>query len=134
MPETTLAPSTAQANENANVLDLAGTLLLACSCSIYGLYGIRAYPRQEWLLEVLVSLVCLIPCFEILIGLLTFREAARWMGGMLIARSFWDALHWPAIPWIQTPVDPLLPQYAPFIEIPLALLMILKFRSPATKP
>ena len=110
------------------VLPILGVLTLMGSASVYSAFGISAYPRQEWLLEILVGAVFLIPVFNLFRGPGTFSSAVRFLGLALLLHSGWDALHWSMHPIIQTPIDPKIPALCPWIDLPLGVLLLVRGR------
>jgi hypothetical protein len=107
---------------------LLGTLQLAISSGIYAFFGLTAYPRQEWLLEILVSVVFMLPALSLLKGNTTGKSAVRLIGIMLLFHSLWDTLHWPLLSVIDTPIDPRIPQICPYFDIPLGILLLVRGR------
>ncbi len=96
------------------------------SASVYSAFGFSAYPRQEWLLETLASIIFLIPVINILRNTAHPASAARILGLMLLAHSGWDALHWPGNSLINTPIDPMFPKICPFLDIPTGILLLIR--------
>jgi len=109
-------------------MTIAGMLVLMWVSAIYSAYGISAYPRQEWILEVLASVLFIIPVVNLLRVPKSLALAARLIGGMLILHTLWDALHWPDNPLINTPIDPWIPHFCPWIEIPLGSWLLIRGR------
>jgi hypothetical protein len=107
-------------------MGVLGMLVLMWSASVYSAYGLSAYPRQEWLIETLASVLFVIPVVNVLRGVGTLRSQLRWVGALLIAHSLWDALHWPAAPLIQTPIDPWIPELLPWLELPLGAYLLVR--------
>jgi hypothetical protein len=107
---------------------ILGLIWLTGSASIYGAFGVTAFPRQEWLLELLASAVFLIPVLNLLRGRGSFSTAVRWLGLMLLAHSIWDALHWPELPVVLTPIDPRLARLCPTGDIVLGLWLVVRGR------
>jgi hypothetical protein len=107
---------------------ILGMLLLMWSASVYSAFGLSAYPRQEWLIETLVSVIFLIPVVNFFKGPGSFSTATRFIGLMLLVHSMWDALHWPGLVIIQTPIDPRIPKYCPFLDLPVGAWLLARGR------
>lgn len=108
-------------------LPALGAVYLLGTSLLYAWYGITAFPRQEWLLEVQVSVIFLLPLVNWLRGPASgvSRERTTWIVGlMLLLHSVWDATHWPGLTVVNTPVDPRLPRYCPYFDIGLGLLLL----------
>jgi hypothetical protein len=101
-------------------------ILLMWSASVYSAFGLSAYPRQEWLVESLVSIIFLIPVINFFKGPGSFTAAVRFVGLMLLAHSAWDLLHWPGHAVIDTPIDPRIPSYCPFMDIPVGIWLLVR--------
>ncbi len=110
------------------LLPVIGMILLMGSASIYTGFGVSAYPRQEWLLELLISAAVLIPVINFLVVPGDFTKAVRLIGAMLLLHSIWDALHWPMLGWVDTPVDPRIPKLCPLFDIPVGIALLVRGR------
>ncbi len=110
------------------LLPVVGMLLLMWSASVYSGFGISAYPRQEWLLEILTAIVVIIPVLNLLIVPGDYSKAVRLVGATLLLHSVWDALHWPAFTIIDTPIDPRIPKICPIGDIPIGILLLIRGR------
>jgi hypothetical protein len=119
-------PASVERKPQLPIMTVLGMLALMWSASVYSAFGLSAYPRQEWLLETLVSIVFVIPVINLLKGPGSFSHAVRAMGVMLLAHSIWDALHWPGSIMINTPIDPRIPMFCPFSDIPLGLWLLIR--------
>lgn len=109
-------------------LAITGMILLTWSLSVYSAYGISAFPRQEWLIEVLAALLFLIPVVRMLRGPASLSSAIRFLGAMMILHSVWDALHWPGYIVIDTPIEPWIPKICPILNIPVGFLLLIRGR------
>jgi hypothetical protein len=107
---------------------ILGLIWLTGSAAIYGAFGVTAYPRQEWLLELLASTLFLLPVINLLRGRSGYLSAVRWLGVALLAHSVWDALHWPELPVILTPIEPRLPRLCPLGDLILGALLAVRGR------
>ena len=101
-------------------------LWLMWTASVYSGFGLSAFPRQEWLLETLISIVFLIPVINFLTCRGDFLLGVRIIGVMLLLHSGWDALHWTSLDIVRTPIDPRIPQLCPLFDIPLGILLLLR--------
>lgn len=110
--------------------NLIGALYLLLTCTLYAYFSIQAFPRQEWLLGVQVSILLCLPILHLFRPGENPARVSRLLGLALIAHSFWDSLHWPGFPLIQTPVDPRLPTLCPFLDLALGALLL--FGSPSS--
>lgn len=112
--------------ERPSIPAILGMLALLWSSSVYSAFGIGTYPRQEWLLEVLVSILFALPVLEMLKGPARSVNAVRNMAIALLLHSLWDALHWPGHAWIDTPIDPRIPHLCPWIDLPLGAWLLVR--------
>lgn len=100
---------------------ILGVLSLMGAASTYALFGLAAFPRQEWLLELLAAALFLAPAFSLLRGRGRRSTLIRWVGAALLLHAGWDVLHVGVGAYagpIQTPIEPLLPK----ICIPIDLI------------
>lgn len=105
-----------------------GIIALSGAAAVYAAYGVSAWPRPEWLIEVLAALIFLIPVFNLTMGKGDLASAARVLGAALLVHSLWDALHWPGFALLDTPIDPWIPQVCPLIDIPIGFWLLLRGR------
>jgi hypothetical protein len=105
---------------------ILGVLAMTGSCALYSAAGLSAYPRQEWIMEILVNALFLIPVVNLLRGGGNLSTFVRVLGLMLIVHTGWDAFHWPGSPLIDTPVDPWVPKSLPWFKIPLGVWLIVR--------
>ena len=103
-------------------------IALIWSASVYSTFGLTAYPRQEWLLELLVGIVFILPIFSFLKGRGSMSASVRVMGAMLLLHTGWDALHWPGHILIHTPLDPRIPLLCTYFDLPLGFLLLIRGR------
>ena len=94
-----------------------GLLYLTISASSYAIFGLSAYPAQEWLLELLVAIVFLIPAVNLLVTEGKWDSGVRFVAGALLVHSLYGLLHWPSRPWIDTPVPHYIPKLFPVGDI-----------------
>ena len=116
------APETTEGSappHQLSLLPILGMMVLMWSASVYSAYGISAYPRQEWLVESLASIIFVIPVLNFFKGSRSMSGAVRLVGAMLLLHSVWDALHWPGQALLQTPIDPWIPRLCPFLDLSL---------------
>lgn len=119
---------TAGAKPQLPLATVVGMLLLMWSASVYSGFGLSAYPRQEWLIELLVAIVMLIPVVNLLVTPGSLSSAVRFVGLALIAHSFWDALHWPGLTLIHTPIDPRITRICPIMDLPMGFWLLVRGR------
>src|SRR3989338_5506457 len=75
-----------------------GIIFLTMAATVYPAFGYAAYPRQEWLIELLAGVIFLIPAVDLLVTKGLLMPAARVVGAALLAHSGYDLLHWPSPP------------------------------------
>jgi hypothetical protein len=107
-------------------IPVLGALLLVWAAATYTTAGLLAYPRQEWLVELLTGAVFVLPVFNLLRGGGSLSGSIRIVGLMLLIHSGWDALHWPGNPVIDTPIDPRIPRICPFLDIPMGMWLLIR--------
>ncbi len=121
-------PQVSSDKPNLPFLSFLGVLALLWSSSIYSGFGMAVFPRQEWLLETLVSAVFLIPVVNLLVLPGRLSRDVRMLGAALLLHSCWDALHLPSLHWVQTPIDPRFPLACPYVDIVLGFLLLIRGR------
>ncbi|MCM2324578.1 MAG: hypothetical protein NDJ90_15065 [Oligoflexia bacterium] len=95
---------------------------------VYAAHGIAAFPAQEWLIELLVSIVLLLPALSAVRFGFT-PTIARTIALALLAHAGWDALHWPGGP-MATPIDPRIPRFEPIADLLLGIgVLVISSRS-----
>ncbi len=109
-----------------SILCILGLLHLVGMAGVYLVFGLSAYPRQEWIIESLGAIVCLLPVVHLLRGLSPLPTAVRYLGAMLLLHSIWDALHWPGGPMIDTPMEAWIPRICPGIDAVLGFFLVLR--------
>lgn len=118
-PSTSATAANRTAESSLRAWATVGATYLALSSLTYAFFGIRAFPDQEWLLETQISIIFLLPIVNLIRRVERRDSLVRLIGGMLILHSVWDALHWPGRPVVLTPVSAWLPQFCPFLDLPL---------------
>jgi hypothetical protein len=111
------------------IIPILGTLLLMWSAAAYSVYGLAAYPHQEWLIETLAAIIFVLPVVKLLQGRghpERLGSTIRLIGAMLLLHSVWDALHWPGHAVIHSPVDPFVPRICPFLDLPMGFLLLVR--------
>jgi hypothetical protein len=109
-----------------SLMTVLGLILLIGAATIYGTYGISAYPRQEWIIELIASVIFILPVMNLLRVPGSLASGVRVLGGALLLHSVWDACHWPGTPLINTPIDPWIPQSCPFIDLPVGTWLLIR--------
>ncbi|MCM2277472.1 MAG: hypothetical protein NDJ89_05300 [Oligoflexia bacterium] len=102
-----------------------GAFYLAFNTFLYAAWGIAAFPAQEWLLELLVSIVFLFPALSAVRFGLT-PGVTRAIGLALLFHSAWDLLHWPAIGIVATPIAPWIPRLDPIADILIGTAILVR--------
>jgi hypothetical protein len=108
------------------LLPAMGMIALMWSASVYSGFGLSSFPRQEWLLELLVAAVFLLAVINLLVRPGTLSSAVRVIGAMLILHSVWDALHWPGNILVDTPIDPRIPRLCPVVDLILGPILLIR--------
>src|SRR5947209_186881 len=60
------------------LITILGVIALTRAATLYATFGISAYPRPEWLIEVLAAIIYLIPVFQILRAKGDRIRSVRW--------------------------------------------------------
>jgi hypothetical protein len=121
-------PTLPDSRPQLSMMTVLGIITLVGAATIYGSYGVTAYPRQEWIIEVLASIIFVIPVINLLRVPGSLATGVRILGGMLVLHSVWDAFHWPGASFIHTPIDPWIPQSCPFIDLPIGTWLLVRGR------